>query len=288
MNPMTSASTIDLHAHTTASDGTLSPARLVEEASRRGLSVLGVTDHDTLDGLPEAIAAAAVHGIIVVPGVELSTTVPSGEVHILGYFVDATDQGFIAALRSLADARRRRIETMITLLQELGFDLDRDQIVRDAKDGSIGRPHVARALLRLGIVESVSDAFDRFLKPGKQGWVPRERFAPEQAVTLLASNGALPVLAHPYSTKAVEATVNRLAPVGLRGLEVFYGEYSEEQRRHLLGIADRTGLIPTGGSDYHGPPHREGRELGSADVPGWVWDRLSSTSQAARLMRGMP
>ena len=288
MNRMTSPSTIDLHAHTTASDGTLSPARLVEEASMRGLSVLGVTDHDTLDGLPEPIAAAAVHKITVVPGVELSTTVSSGEVHILGYFVDATDQEFVSVLRSLADARRRRIETMITLLQELGFNLDREHIMRDADDGSIGRPHVARALLRLGVVESVSDAFDRFLKPGKPAWVPRERFAPEQAVTLLASNGALPVLAHPYSTKDVEATVDQLVPAGLRGLEVFYGEYGEEQRRHLLGIADRTGLIPTGGSDYHGPPHREGRDLGSADVPGWVWDRLSSTSQAARLMRETP
>lgn len=285
---MTSASRIDLHAHTTASDGTLPPARLVEEASLRGLSVLGVTDHDTLDGLSEAIAAAAVHRITVVPGVELSTTVPSGEIHILGYFVDATDQGFVAALRSLADARRRRIETMITRLRDLGFDLDRDQIMRDADDGSIGRPHVARALMRLGIVESISDAFDRFLTPGTPGWVPRERFAPERAVTLLTSNGALPVLAHPYSTKAIEATVDRLLPAGLGGIEVFYGEYSEEQRRHLLGIADRAGLIPTGGSDYHGPPQREGRALGSADVPGWVWDRLSSTSQATRLMRGMP
>ncbi len=288
MNRMTAASTIDLHAHTTASDGTLSPAQLVQAASVRGLSVLGVTDHDTLDGLPEAISAATHLGITVVPGVELSTTVPHGEVHVLGYFVDPMDRVFVSALRSLADARRRRIETMISILRELGFDLDRDEVMRDADDGSIGRPHVARALMRLGVVTSVGEAFDRFLSPGKPGWVPRDRFTPEQAVALLESNGALPVLAHPYSTGEIEATVDRLVPVGLRGLEVFYGEYSDAQRRQLEKIAERSGLIPTGGSDYHGPPQREGRALGSVNVPVRVWDRLAATPHAARLTRRAP
>lgn len=250
--------------------------------------MLGVTDHDTLDGLPEAMSAAAGHGIIVVPGVELSTTVPDGEVHVLGYFVEPTDRAFVSALRSLADARRRRIETMITLLKDLGFDLERDRVMRDGDDGSIGRPHVARALMRLGAVASVGEAFDRFLSPGKPGWVPRDRFAPEQAVALLVSNGALPVLAHPYSTKGIEAIVDRLVPAGLHGLEVYYGEYGEGQRRHLLGIADRTGLIPTGGSDFHGPPQREGRGLGSAGVPAWVWNGLAATPQAARLKHASP
>lgn len=285
MNRMTAASTIDLHIHTTASDGTLSPAKLVQEASERGISVLGVTDHDTLDGLPEAISTAASYGITVVPGVELSTTVPFGEVHVLGYFVDQKDRAFVSALRSLAEARKRRIETMIDLLRELGFDLDRDDVMRDADDGSIGRPHVARALMRLGVVTSVGEAFDRFLSPGKPGWVPRERFTPGEAVALLASNGALPVLAHPYSTRAIEATVDQLVPSGLRGLEVFYGEYRDEQRRHLGEIAERSGLIPTGGSDYHGPPQREGRALGSVDVPSAVWERLAATPHATRLTR---
>ncbi len=286
MKRMPSVSSIDLHAHTTASDGTLTPVQLVEEASARGLSVLGVTDHDTLDGLPEATAAAAERGIIVVPGVELSTTVPTGEVHVLGYFVDPADRDFVSQLRALADSRRRRIDLMITLLQQHGFALDRDEIMHDADAGSIGRPHVARALMRLGVVESVSDAFDRFLKPGKPGWVPRERFTPEQAVELLVSNGALPVLAHPYSTKAVDAVVERLVRAGLLGLEVFYGEYTEEQRSHLQAIADRRGLILTGGSDYHGPPHREGRELGSVEIPGWAWEQMAATPQASRLVQG--
>jgi len=280
--------TIDLHAHTTASDGTLAPVALVQEARARGLSVLGVTDHDTLDGLPEATAAGTALGVLVVPGVELSTTVPHGEVHVLGYFVDPTDAAFVARLKSLADSRRRRINAVITRLREQGFDLNREEILRDAEAGSIGRPHVARALMRLGVVGSVAEAFDRFLTPGKPGWVPRDRFSPEDAVSLLVANGALPVLAHPYSTLGIERAVERLAPAGLAGLEVFYGEYTELQRQHLLKIAHGAGLIPTGGSDYHGPPHREGRGLGSGDVPAWVWDRLAATSEAARLPRRVP
>lgn len=286
MNRLLAPSTIDLHAHTTASDGTLAPAALVHEASARGLAVLGVTDHDTLDGLPEATAAGAALGIIVVPGVELSTTVPQGEVHVLGYFVDPTDAAFVARLRSLADSRRRRIDAVITRLREEGFDLDREDILREADAGSIGRPHVARALVRLGVVKSVGEAFDRFLTRGKPGWVPRERFSPEDAVSLLVANGALPVLAHPFSTLGIQEVVDRLVPAGLAGLEVFYGEYTDAQRQQLLRIANSAGLIPTGGSDYHGPPHREGRGLGAGDVPAWIWARLARTSEAARLPQG--
>lgn len=282
------APSIDLHAHTTASDGTLAPAALVQEASARGLSVLGVTDHDTLDGLPEATEAGTALGVLIVPGVELSTTVPLGEVHVLGYFVDPTDVAFVARLRSLANSRRRRIDAMITRLRGEGFDLNREDILRDADAGSIGRPHVARALMRLGVVGSVAEAFDRFLTPGKPGWVPRDRFSPEDAVSLLVANGALPVLAHPYSALEIEEVVDRLLPAGLAGLEVFYGEYTDAQRQYLWLIAERRSLIPTGGSDYHGPPHREGRGLGSGDVPAAVWDRLARTAEAARLPQGSP
>lgn len=277
--------TIDLHTHTTASDGTLAPAQLVDEARARGLSVLGVTDHDTVDGLAAAIDAASAAGIRLVPGVELSTTTRGGEVHLLGYFVDTSDEDFVVALRSLAGARRRRIEAMIDRLREHGLPLDRDEIMREADAGSIGRPHVARALIRLGVTGSVEEAFTRFLTSGTPGWIPRERFTPEQAVAMLVANGALPVLAHPFSTGAPVEIAQRLVPLGLRGLEVFYGEYSDGQRRHLLAVADGAGLIPTGGSDYHGPPQREGRALGSVAVPPMVWERLAATPEAARLER---
>ncbi|MGI8484931.1 MAG: PHP domain-containing protein [Thermomicrobiales bacterium] len=270
------ASHVDLHTHTTASDGLLAPADLVSLACQRGLSVLGITDHDTIDGLPEALATAHDAGLTVVPGVELSTSIGSHEVHILGYFVDLGDPGFLASLTELAGARRRRIVLMVERLNELGYPIAIEPILAQAESGTIGRPHVARALMDLGVVDTVGEAFERLLKPGKPGWVPRERFSPEDAIALILANGAIPVLAHPFTTGDVGATLTRLVPAGLRGLEVYYGEYSPTQRAELLATAQRWQLIPTGGSDYHGPKFREGRELGSAPVPDRVYSDLAA------------
>jgi predicted metal-dependent phosphoesterase TrpH len=268
------ASTVDLHTHTTASDGLLAPAALVSQARAQGLSVLGVTDHDTIDGLAEAIATADDAGISLVPGVELSTSIHGNEVHILGYFVDPADQDFRIRLADLAQARVRRIVRMVERLNEIGYPIALEPLLAQAETGSIGRPHVARALIKVGAVGSVSEAFDTLLTPGKPGFVPRERFTPEDAIALILGNGAIPVLAHPYTTGDVEGTLDRLVPAGLRGMEVFYGEYDAGQQAALLAVAERRGLIPTGGSDYHGPNFKEGRDLGSAPVPPWVWERL--------------
>ncbi len=266
---------IDLHAHTTASDGTLSPADLVELAGQRGISVLGITDHDTLDGIaPARQRAETGDHIEIVPGVELSTTVTGAEVHILGYFVDESDVSLVDALAGFAADRRRRIEQVIARLRATGIPLDADAILRHADDGSIGRPHVARALVELGVVATTDEAFERFLKKDRPGWVPRDPFSPEDAVRLLTRHGSIPVLAHPYSTRAIEATVKRLIPAGLLGIEVHYGQYNAAQRRELQFIAGAFGLLSTGGSDYHGPNGREGRELGSVEIPGVAWSRL--------------
>ena len=277
---MTTAIKIDLHTHTTASDGLDTPAELVHNASQQGISVLGLTDHDTVAGLDVAAAAATEAGVTLVPGVELSTTVDRAEVHILGYFVDRTDVAFRGQLEALARARVRRIERMIERFHELGFPIDGDAIMAQAAEGSIGRPHVARALVDIGAVESVNDAFERFLKIGRPGYVPRDPFEPEAAVQLLREHGAIPVLAHPYSTNDIEAILKRLVPAGLLGLETYYAEYSAEQRAELRGIADSWSLIPTGGSDYHGAGFREGRNLGAAPVPGEVWERLWAKHQS--------
>ena len=270
-----SRATIDLHTHTTASDGLDAPARLVTLAARRGLSVLGITDHDTLAGLDAAEAAASAQGITLVPGVELSTTVQGAEVHILGYFVDRHDAAFVERLADLAAARVRRVERMIERLHELGYPVDRDAILAGAALGSVGRPHVARALMAIGAADSVTDAFERFLKPGRPAYIPRERFTPEDAVRLLVTHGAVPVLAHPFSTNDVEGTLRRLVPVGLRGLETYYAEYAPEQHAELRAIAVAWNLVPTGGSDYHGAGFREGRDLGTAPVPDEVVARLA-------------
>ena len=267
---------IDLHTHTNASDGLDTPAELVANASQQGISVLGVTDHDTMDGLEAVSEAVTRAGITLVPGVELSTTVDRAEVHILGYFVDSTDSRLRARLSDLAAARVRRVEQMIARLHELGYRVDGDAILAQAEEGSIGRPHVARALIEIGAVDSVNDAFDRFLKAGRPAYIPRDPFSPEDAVDLLVEHNVIPVLAHPFSTMDIEGTLARLVPAGLKGLETFYAAYSPEQHAQLLAIADGWGLVPTGGSDYHGAGFREGRELGTAPVPNEVWERLST------------
>lgn len=267
-------SRIDLHTHTRASDGLDTPAELVANASRQGISVLGVTDHDTVDALAEVQREADAAGIALVPGVELSTTVGRGEVHILGYFVDPRDDALRDRLRELANQRIHRVERMIERLHELGYHVDRDAIMAEAEEGSVGRPHVARALIDIGAVADVGEAFDRFLKSGRPAYIPRDPFSPEDAVRLLVAHAAVPVLAHPYSTKDIDGTLDRLVPVGLRGLETYYAEYTPEQHAALRRIADGRELLPTGGSDYHGAGFREGRELGSAPVPDEVAERL--------------
>lgn len=274
MMPESTHSTIDLHTHTTASDGQDTPAALVANASARGLSVLGVTDHDTVDGLDAVADAASAAGLTLVPGVELSTTVDRAEVHVLGYFVDREDTGLRDQLAGLARARVRRVERMIELLHSLGYPIDGDAILAQAEEGSIGRPHVARALIAIGAATDVSDAFERFLKAGRPGYIPRDPFSPEDAVRLLVEHRAIPTLAHPYSSKDIEGTLRRLVPVGLKGFETYYAEYSPEQHAELRRYADTWGLVPTGGSDYHGAGFREGRNLGAAPVPDEVAERL--------------
>jgi predicted metal-dependent phosphoesterase TrpH len=278
----TAISRVDLHTHTRASDGLLTPAELVDAASRRGLSVLGIADHDTVGGLTEASVRAAERGITLVPAVELSTTGTGAELHILGYFVDTTDGAFVAKLHELAEGRRGRIARMVELLNERGYPVSLDRVFALAGDGSVGRPHVARALMELGSVSSIGEAFDRFLGRNGPAWVPRAPFPPEEALALLTANGALPVIAHPHTTRGPREMIDRLLPHGLRGLECFYGEYTPAQHQALLQLANAAGLIPTGGSDYHGPNFKEGRELGSAPVPMSRYAALRDAHERAR------
>lgn len=273
---------IDLHTHTTASDGQDTPAELVDLARRQGISVLGVTDHDTVDALPEAQRLAEQEGITLVPGVELSTTVHRAEIHILGYFVDVQDESFREKLASLARQRVNRIARMIERVHQLGYPIDGDAILSQADFGSIGRPHVARELVRIGAAVDVNDAFERFLKAGRPAYVPRDPFLPEDAVALLVEHQAIPVLAHPYSTRDIEGTLKRLVPLGLKGLETYYAEYPAELHEELRGIATAWDLLPTGGSDYHGLGFREGRVLGAAPVPDEVAERLFAVHEAMR------
>lgn len=249
----------------------LSAPELIQLALDSGLSALGVTDHDSTESLAEAAVAAQRTGLTVVPGVELSTDVPDGEVHVLGYFVDPGNVGLQRQLARLREGRLRRGEKIVELLNAAGVPLSLERVMEFAGGGAVGRPHVARALVAAGQAESINDAFDRYLVKGRPGYVERQKFTPAQSVAAILATGGVPVLAHPFHGverddpyPTVEARVAELVGAGLRGVEVYYDGYEADVREFLLGLARRHGLIATGGSDFHGPGRAA---LGSVPMP---------------------
>lgn len=257
----------DLHTHSTASDGEYAPAALVEMAARQGLSVLALTDHDTTAGLEEAIGAGGAAGIMVIGGIELSTDVPSGELHILGYGIDPSYPPLVASLARFRAASVDRLETMLTRLADLGIALDPATIVPRRGDHAVGRPHIARALVAAGYAASVADAFERYLGEGRPAYVRKERPPPAAAVELIRQAGGLPVLAHPLGVRELDAWLPALIERGLAGLECFYGAYALDRRLELAALADRLRLLATGGSDFHGESIDAQRKLGSVEIP---------------------
>jgi predicted metal-dependent phosphoesterase TrpH len=257
----------DLHTHSTASDGSTAPADLIRQAFERGLSILALTDHDTTLGIPEAVEAGERLGVRVIPGIELSTDVERGEIHLLGYAIDPTSADLQETLARLRDARQSRLTRILQRLQQLGYPVPETRVRPATDDASTGRAHVARAMVAAGYVESVDEAFERFLGSGRPAYVASERLSPEAAVRLVQRAGGLPVLAHPFSYPGFESRLPALIEAGLEGLEVYYGEYDTVRRGRLAAIARQHGLLSTGGSDYHGAGFREGRDLGSVELP---------------------
>ncbi|MCB9131003.1 MAG: PHP domain-containing protein [Anaerolineales bacterium] len=266
---------IDLHCHTTASDGLLSPTRLVESAAEVSLQTIAVTDHDSTEGLAEAIEAGARLGIEIIPGVELSCDVPAGELHMLGYFMDYHAPGFQAELQRLREGRIGRAEGMARRLTDLGYPVSFERIQELAGDGAIGRPHVAQALIEAGHVRSKAEAFDRFIGRTGPAYVERAKLSPVEACQLIRSVGGLPVFAHPLivlmSGRALEPlpvdeSLPDLVAAGLAGLEVYYPYYTPVHIDRLLALARRYNLLTTGGSDFHGAGSA-GAPLGSIYVP---------------------
>jgi predicted metal-dependent phosphoesterase TrpH len=266
---------IDLHTHTTFSDGTLTPTELVEEAAALGLSAVAVTDHDTVDGLPQALAAGERLGVRVVPGVELNCEHDRVTMDVLGYFLGGAPspelEEELAELRRYRDERNARI---LERLSELGYPIGTDDLAQVAAGGAVGRPHIGEAMVRLGYAESVADAFTRFLKRGAPAWVDRRRLALGAAIRLLRDSGALPVLAHPGIIRTDDAGLEHIvrdaARQGLAGIEVLYPLHDERTVAVCTGLAERYALAPTGGSDYHGsvkPGIRLGVAAGGAPVP---------------------
>lgn len=271
---------IDLHSHTTASDGVYSPTELIELARQAGITTLGVTDHDTTDGLEEAIEAGAARGVRVVPGIEINTDLPNkgGEAHVLGYFIKWENVGLQRSIAILREARAHRGERIVENLRATGVDITWDR-VRELAKGAVGRPHVAAALIEAGYAQTVPEAFERYLVPGRPGYMPRFRLSPEDAVRLIRSAHGIPVLAHPAGIPNLETELlPSLVMAGLQGLECYYGEYDAATEERLLNLADQYGLIPTGGSDYHGEGIHP-TPLGGHPVPASSFERLERTAE---------
>ncbi len=249
-------SRIDLHLHTTYSDGSRSPADVLALAKAAGVSALAITDHDTVDGLPDALEAGARLGIEVIPGTEISSRHGESELHILGYFLDCHDPELRHRLGQLRASRHRRNPRIIEKLNELGLALTYEEVKALAGTDSVGRPHIARVLMERGYVTSAKEAFDRYLAEGAAAYVPRELPEPAEAMAWIRAARGIPVLAHPSWVKANGAGLlklcEKLKAEGLAGIEVHYSTHKPQQTAEYLNLARRLDLLVTGGSDFHG------------------------------------
>ena len=244
---------VDLHLHTTASDGRLSPTELIHLLASQGLKQVAISDHDTTEGLAEAFAAAEEFpDMRVIPAIELSTDIPGDEVHMLGYFLRHEDEELQKILREFRMGRLERGRMMVEKLATLGINIEWERVQEIAGEGSVGRPHIALAMVEKGYCKEPKDAFPEYLGRNGSAYVERSKMTPSEAVEMLIRFGAVPVLAHPAYLNDMETTIAELAEAGIVGLEVHYAQFSPETVQQLAGLADRYGLIPCGGSDYHG------------------------------------
>lgn len=241
----------DLHIHTKFSDGTFSPERIVRQAHQLGLSCIAITDHDTVCAIEPARREAESLGIELIPGVELAAEVDDYEIHILGYFIDWQAGWFGKKLEQICDVRRRRALAIIEKLRAFGISLDSDEVMREAALGSVGRLHVARIMERGGFVHSIQEAFNKYIGNGRPCYVKKFRLTPAEAINMIYRLKGLAVLAHPY-TIGNDELIPGFVRLGLRGIEVYYPEHNKSTTGHYRDLAEKYGLLVTGGSDCHG------------------------------------
>jgi predicted metal-dependent phosphoesterase TrpH len=260
----------DFHNHSTASDGKLRPGQLVDLAAANGVRVFAMTDHDSTEGIIEAMEAAKKHpDLFLIPGVELSTDIEGTEVHILGYLTEEAlhNEELQAELLRFRAGRFQRGKEMVEKLTAMGMPISWERVLEIAGDASVGRPHVAQALLEAGYVSEFKEAFDRFIGRNGPAYVEREKMEPAEAVATLKRFGAPPVLAHPSYVKNVETILPGLIEAGLTGMEVYYRDYDDRLQHELAAIAKRFQIMPLGGSDYHGLGNPGEREPGHIPLP---------------------
>ena len=277
---------VDLHLHTKASDGTLTPTELVELCASRGLKTIAISDHDSTEGLTEAFAAAeSIPDLRIIPAIELSTDVPGSEIHILGYFIDTADSHFQDTLARFREGRFDRGRSMVKRLNSMGYAIEWSRVQQIAGDASIGRPHIASAMVEAGYFKYPNQVFDELIGREGPAYVERMKLTPEDAIVMLLRNGAVPVMAHPtYSqvkssrgeVQELDDTVRHMKEHGLAGVEVYYGDYTPEQVADLKRIADEFDLIPCGGSDYHCSGNPGEPEPGTVGPPMETVERLEA------------
>lgn len=271
----------DLHVHSSASDGVLPPAEVVRLAAQLGFSAISICDHDTIAGLPEALSAAEGAGIELVPGIEISTYVGDSEVHILGYYFDSGDASFLSAIHEQCRERFARIEEIIRRLANLGVSLDLSPIDKAASFGSVGRLHIARAMVEQGFVSDTKEAFAKYIGRGKPAYVPRAHLSPGEACCVIRQARGIPVLAHP-SLLDSQKLIPKLVREGILGIEAFYSRVSLEVARHYCRRAEKLGLLVTGGSDCHqGEPGEF--LLGTVKLEYGYVEKLKQTAAALRV-----
>ena len=242
----------DLHLHTTASDGRLTPTELINLVATKGLGAVAITDHDSTEGLAEAFQAAkAFPQLTVIPGLELSTDLPGNEIHVLGYFIQYDEPRVQETLQKFRLGRMDRAKRMVEKLRELGVDVEWQRVQEIAGEGAVGRPHIALAMVEKGYIRHPQDAFSTYIGRNGPAYAEREKLTPRESLALIRGWGGVAVLAHPLDLSDLDDALVELKDGGLAGMEVFYAQYSVEQIQELAEVADRYGLLPCGGSDYH-------------------------------------
>jgi 3',5'-nucleoside bisphosphate phosphatase len=279
---------VDLHCHSTASDGTLSPTEVVRLAVECNLSALALTDHDTIAGVAEAAAEAQRSGIDFIPGIEISAEFPEpGTMHLLGYGVDPQSATLKDLTKTLLEGRDNRNPKIVKKLQDLGVSITMQEVEKEAGGKVVGRPHIAAILLRKGFVSSIKQAFDKYLAPGGLAFFDKERLTPKQALQRIQESGGLPVLAHPiqlryHNDAELQRIVKDLVDLGLAGIEIIHSDHDPKLIEKYSALADRYHLVKTGGSDFHGTnkPRIELGRANSRKIPRELYDDLHAAIES--------
>ncbi|MHB8076140.1 PHP domain-containing protein [Desulfosporosinus fructosivorans] len=269
---------VDLHCHTTESDGSLSPTELVQLAAKLGLKGIGITDHDTIQGWEEAEDAGKTYQIRILKGLELNTNWAGKEVHILGYEMDSSATFLRDKLKDLRKAREKRMLKMLDRFKEMGINISVGEVQQFAHGESIGRPHIAQALLERGYIKNIQEGFDRYIGKGGAAYVPRYNLTPEEGIHLIREAHGVAVLAHP-GVHRLEEGIPTWVKAGLQGIEVLHSQHSTDDELRYLELAQAYHLIPTGGSDFHGEVCKPGVNLGGWGVSLGVFQQILDLAQ---------